>query len=92
MTISDQHHNKAGDEKIRRLLADVLSREYTSLSYVGHEIFNLADKIGHIDLDELRAAQADTIRHELRRCELALGRLALAFDDLTVKLRNATDG
>lgn len=91
MSISESDLGKISDEKIRRLIADVLSHEYTRLSAVGHEIFRVADHLDEIDLEELRAAQPDTIREELRRCEVALARLSMTFTALADSLSDVAD-
>ena len=90
MAISDdmleQVLSSVENEEFRRRLREALTREYTQLSEIGHQIFQVTGAIDDVELDRLHAADPEVVAEELRRCEIALARLSLAFTELTQKL------
>jgi hypothetical protein len=82
MAISEQDLSAIGDARVRRLLTDVLSREYTALSQLAGQLYDVAFDVEEVDLDQLRRASPETVRDELRRCESGLRRLTMCFEEL----------
>jgi Na+/phosphate symporter len=96
MTISneacDALLSRVSHPQIRQMLAEVLAREYTELSDVEDNLEQVTDLLEELDVEELRRAQPETLRRELRDFEGAMTRLSCAFSDLTERLNGRTCG
>jgi hypothetical protein len=76
----------AEDEHLRQRLADVMTREYTFLSELAGRAFELAGELEEFDVSSLRGVQRETLEHELRRCQIAISRLSMLFEEVADKV------
>lgn len=96
MTISkevlDQLLSTIDDETFRDKVAEALTRESTELAEVRGQLNDLVAFMGEVEVDELRAAQPETLRREVDDLEVSMAGLLFAFNDLVETTRAIADG